>query len=410
MDFTIDPDHIAIADAIVKFIDREVAPLETQNGALLATDRTLYDVDGRYVPEVLALRRQIRMRSAELGFYTLFGAETLGGAGMGAQAYAHIQEVLYHRYGPNRTLIQHVVIPSPFTNGLSPVLRHLDPSVFEQYRAGVASGEKTLCFGLSEPDAGSDVMAMRTRAVRDGDEWVISGVKQWITNSPYADYAMVFAVTNPELASRRKGGVTGFLVDTRAQGFAVPRIINVMGHLGGETGVITLDDVRVRDDHRLGPVDKGLSVAINGVAAGRLGLSAMCVGLARWALDMAVAYSKVRKTFDVPISEHQAVQFMLADSAMDIYAAKTMLQNCAWRIDQGQTAMAEVSMTKAFCTEMIGRVVDRSIQVHGGMGLTNELRLEDCYRLARQVRIPDGTGEMQRRTVARQLLAGRVEL
>jgi acyl-CoA dehydrogenase len=251
---------------------------------------------------------------------------------------------------------------------------------------------------------------MRTRAVRDGDEWVLTGTKQWITNSPYADYAMVFALTDPEAAARHKGGVTGFFVDTRAPGFSVPRIINTMGHLGGDTGVIVLDGVRVRDDHRLGEVGRGLAVAMDGVNAGRLGMAASCLGLARWALDQAVDYAKLRKTFGVPIAEHQAIQLMLADSAMDIYAAKTMIQNCAWRLDSGRAATAQVSMVKAFSTEMLGRVMDRSIQIHGGMGLTNELRLEEGYRFARVMRIPDGTGEIQRRTIARQLLTAQADL
>ncbi|MDI1339638.1 acyl-CoA dehydrogenase family protein [Polaromonas sp.] len=410
MDFTIDSDTVAMAEAVLRFVEREVLPLQQRHHHLLGSERTLFDARGRYVPEVLALRQQVRKRSAELGFYTLFGDEKLGGGGQGAQVMAHVQEVLNHRVGPAQALVQTVVLPSPFTNGLSPVLRHLAPEVFAGYRDGIASGDKTLCFGLSEPDAGSDAFGMKTRAVRDGDEWVLTGTKQWITNSPYADYAMVFALTDPEAAARHKGGVTGFFVDTRAPGFSVPRIINTMGHLGGDTGVIVLDGVRVRDDHRLGEVGRGLAVAMDGVNAGRMGMAASCLGLARWALDQAVEYAKVRKTFGVPIAEHQAIQLMLADSAMDIYAAKTMIQNCAWRIDNGQSATAQVSIVKAFSTEMLGRVMDRSIQIHGGMGLTNELRLEEGYRFARVMRIPDGTGEIQRRTIARQLLTGQADL
>ena len=410
MDFTIDPDTVAIAEAVLRFVEREVLPLQQRHQDLLGSERTLFDASGRYVPEVLALRQQVRKRSAELGFYTLFGDEKLGGGGQGAQVMAHVQEVLNHRVGPAQALVQTVVLPSPFTNGLSPVLRHLAPEVFAGYRDGIASGDKTLCFGLSEPDAGSDAFGMKTRAVRDGDEWVLTGTKQWITNSPYADYAMVFALTDPEAAARRKGGVTGFFVDTRAPGFSVPRIINTMGHLGGDTGVIVLDGVRVRDDHRLGDVGRGLTAAMDGVNAGRMGMAASCLGLARWALDQAVDYAKVRKTFGVPIAEHQAIQLMLADSAMDIYAAKTMIQNCAWRLDSGRASTAQVSMVKAFSTEMLGRVMDRSIQIHGGMGLTNELRLEEGYRFARVMRIPDGTGEIQRRTIARQLLTAQADL
>ena len=410
MNFEIDPDTVSIAEAVVRFIEREVLPLEERHRDLLASERTLFEPSGRYVPEVLALRKQVRMRSAELGYYNLFGDERLGGGGQGALVMAHVQEAINQRFGPGHPLIQTVVVSSPFTNGLSPVLRHLDPQVFGRYRDGIVSAEKSLCFALSEPDAGSDVFGMKTRAVRDGDDWVITGGKQWITNSPYADYAMVFAVTDPEAAAQHKGGVTGFFVDTRTPGFSVPRLINTVGHLGGDTGVVVLDGVRVSDDHRLGAVGRGLAVAMDGVNAGRMGMAATCLGLARWALNQAVEYAKVRKTSGVPIAEHQAIQFMLADSAMDIYAAKSMIQNCAWRIDQGQSATAQVSMVKAFSTEMLGRVMDRSIQVHGAMGLTNELRIEEGYRFARVMRIPDGTAEIQRRTIARQLLSGRSEI
>ncbi len=410
MDFLIPEEIGAVADAIVRFVDREVVPLEEANRELLASERNIFAPDGRYTDAMLALRRKVRMRSAELGFYSLLAPASLGGEEMGAVAAAVIYETLHEHIGPGRHLIHPVLLPSPFTNGLSPVLTHLDPTVFETYRAGLASGDKMMCFGLSEPDAGSDVYAMKTRAVRDGDDWVITGTKQWISNAPYADLAMVFAVTDPEQAKQRRGGITGFLVDTSAPGFAVPRVINVMGHLGGDIGVITLDGVRVRDDHRLGAVGKGLSVAINGVNKGRVGMAAQLLGQARWALKQATDYARQRQTFGRPIAEHQAIQFMLADCAIDIYAAKNMILNCAWRIDQGLPVEAEISMVKAYSTEMVNRVMDRCIQVHGGMGLTNELRLEEGYRFARSMRIPDGTTEIQKRTIARRLLDGGLSL
>lgn len=410
MDFTVPGEWVDFGDALLKFIDREVAPLEHEHRALLASERTIYTEDGRFRPEVLALRRRVRMRSAEFGFYTALSPESLGGGGLGAQAACYVQERLNAHCGPDRPLIQTVVLPSPFTNGLSPVLKHLDPAVLEAVHAKLATGDKTMCFGLSEPDAGSDVFGMRTRAVRDGDEWVINGTKQWITNAPYADYAMIFAVTDEEKARAHKGGITGFFLPTSTPGFAVPSMIPTMGHLGGDIAIVSLENVRVPDTHRLGPVDKGLVVALDGVNAGRLSMAASCLGLAQWALAQAIEYSKVRKTFGAPISNHQAVQFMLAECAMDIYAAKSMIRHCAWLIDQGQPATKEVSMVKASATEMVGRVFDRAIQVHGAMGLTNELRLEAGYRYARTLRIPDGTSEIQRRTIARQLLGGDVTI
>lgn len=346
------------------------------------------------------------MKSAEAGYYTMLGAEELGGGGLGAVAAVWVQMLLARRYGPGRHLIHHVVVPSPFTNGLSPVLRFLDADLKERCLPGIASGEKTLCFALSEPDAGSDAQAIRTRAERDGEDWVITGTKQWITNSPYADHAVVFAVTDRERAEARKGGITAFFVDTGTPGFDVTAVIPLMGQAGGDTGIIALDRVRVPDRNRLGEVGEGLAVAMRGINAGRLGMAATCVGYAEWALEAACNYSRARRAFGKPIAEHQAVQFHLADAAMDVFAAKSMLLNCAARIDAGLPARGEVAMVKCFATEMLSRCMDHAIQVHGAMGLTNELRLEAGYRFARIMRIPDGTAEIQRRTVAAELLKG----
>ncbi len=406
MDYSIPSEWTEIGDSLLRFVDREVAALEHEHRALLGSERHVYAENGRYAPALVALRRQVRMRSAELGFYTAFSDESLGGGGLGAAAACHVQERLNAHVGPSRHLVQTVVLPSPFTNGLSPVLKHLDPAVFAQVRDGLASGDKTMCFGLSEPDAGSDVFGMRSRAVRDGDHWLLSGTKQWITNAPYADHAMVFAVTDEAQARAGRGGITGFFVPTDAPGFAVPSVIPTMGHLGADIGIVTLDRVRVPDSHRLGPVDRGLSVALDGVNAGRLSMAASCLGLSRWALAQALDYAKVRKTFGRPIAEHQSVQNMLAECAMDLYAVKAMVQHCAWLVDQGLPATKEVSIVKAASTEAAGRVFDRCMQVHGGMGLTNELRLEEGYRFVRTMRIPDGTSEIQRRTIAKRLLDG----
>lgn len=398
-------DIVAVGESLIRFIEQEVVPIENANKALLSSDRTIFDENGRFTPEVEALKREVRMRSAVQGFYTMFGPEEIGGGGLGPLASVYLNAVLSAHCGPGRVLVHPVVIPSPFTNGLSPLLKHLSPDLGERYLPALASGDKTLCFALSEPDAGSDVFAMKSRAVRDGDDWVITGSKQWITNGPYADYAMVFAVTDPDLAAKRKGGITGFFVETKTPGFSVVSTIPIMGQLGAEIGILAFDGMRVPDSQRLGAVDQGLTVALQGVNTGRLGLSATCIGLARWALDQAIAYAKVRKTFGVTIGEHQAVQMLIADSAADLYAAETMLVDCALKLERGKRALAETSMVKLHCTEAANRIFDRCIQVHGGMGLTNELRLEAGYRFARSMRIPDGTSEIQRRTIARELIA-----
>lgn len=399
---------VSIGESLIRFVEQEVVPIEKANAVLLGSERTIFDEQGRYVPEVEELKRQVRMKSSEAGFYTMFGPEEIGGSGLGPLAAVYLNALLAEKTGPDRLLVHPVVIPSPFTNGLSPVLTNLSPELRDTYLPQLASGDKSLCFGLSEPDAGSDVFAMKTRAVKDGDDWVITGSKQWITNGPYADYAMIFAITDPELAAKRKGGVTGFFIETAWPGFQAVSTIPIMGHLGAEIGILSFDGLRVPDSHRLGPVDQGLKVALGGVNNGRLGLSATCIGLARWALVQAVEYAKVRKTFGVPISDHQAVQILLADSAADIYGAETMLVDCAMKLERGERALAETSMVKLHCTEAANRVFDRCIQVHGGMGLTNELRLEAGYRFTRSMRIPDGTSEIQRRTIARDMIVNGV--
>ncbi|TVT30686.1 acyl-CoA dehydrogenase family protein [Marinobacter vinifirmus] len=405
-DFQIPEDIHAVIDSLLRFIEREVLPIEREHGSILDDERDRYQRDGRLVPEALVLRRRVRNLSYEAGFYTMFGAEELGGGGLGATAAAYVHEAMNRRFGPGHSLVKEIVIPSAFTNGLSPVLRFLSPALRERYLIDIARGDKTLCFGLSEPDAGSDVFNMKTRAVLEGDEWILNGTKQWITNAPYADYGMIFAVTDPDRFKARKGGVTGFFIDTRGEGFKVTSTIPLMGHLGADIGIVSLENVRVPADHVLGTVHEGFDVAMSGVGTGRLGMAGSCVGLAEWALDRGLDYAKQRVTFGKPIREHQAIQMHLAECAMDIYAAKNMVLNCAWRVDAGHKPTKELSMCKAFATEMLFRVMDRIISVHGAMGLTNELQLEEGLRLARILRVPDGTGEIQRRTIARKLLAG----
>ncbi|HWC22431.1 MAG TPA: acyl-CoA dehydrogenase [Flexivirga sp.] len=410
MDFEVPEDAQEAAQGLNEFIDRYVIPLEEKNADLLATERTRYDETGRFVPEVLELRKQVRIESAKAGFYTMFGDPDLGGGGLPPTALVHVQEELTNHVGPHRPLIHENVVPSVFTNGLSPLLLHLQPQVRDKYVDGIGSGEKTFCFGLSEPGAGSDVQRIRTKAVRDGDGWVINGTKQWISNAPYADYCVLFAVTDPEANKARRGGITAFFVDTSWEGFDCSGVVTILGHSGTNIGILTLENLRVPDDHIVGEVHNGLALALLGISRGRLSMSALCVGTARWALGQAVDYANQRETFDKPIGQHQAVQMMLAEMAMDIYSAKSTVARTAWLVESGRKSIKETSITKALCTEMLGRVTDKAMQVHGGMGLTNELRIEEAWRHARALRIPDGTAEIQRRTIAMRLLRGDTDL
>lgn len=406
MDFRTPDDTQEIINALKQFVEKVVIPLEEKNRDLLYNERNYYLEDGRRHPDVEALRKTVRMESARAGFYTMFGDEELGGEQLGAVTALLVSEALNKLY-PNRKLIEHVVIPSPFTNGLTPVLTGLQPALKEKYLPKISSGEETLCFGLTEPDAGSDVWSMRTKAVRDGDDWIINGTKQWISNAVYADYCMLFAITNPELFAQRKGGISCFFIDTSWEGFSVDSVIPIMGSLGSEACILSIDNLRVPHEHVIGKVDDGFTKAIHGINNGRMGLSGRCIGSAQWALKKAVEYSTIRKTFGKTIGEHQMIQQMLAECAMDIYAARNMALHCAWKIENSKkTPAKEISMVKAFCTEMMGRVYDKAIQIHGGVGISNELELEEGYRLARTMRIPDGTSEIHRRTIAKSLLKG----
>ncbi|WP_165976166.1 acyl-CoA dehydrogenase family protein [Bacillus salipaludis] len=406
LNFNPSEETVEIINGLKRFIDKVVIPLEDENSELLYNERNYYLENGKRHPKVEELRKKVRMESAKAGFYNMFGAQELGGEELGPVTSLLVQEAIGKNY-PNRKLIETVVIPSPFTNGLTPVLNGLKQELKDQYLEGIRTGEKTLCFGLTEPDAGSDVWGIKTKAVKDGNEWVINGTKQWITNSPYADYCMLFAVTNPDMQASRKGGITCFFVDTKSEGFDVDSVVPVMGEIGGDAGIISIENLRVPEENIIGELDNGFSRAMNGINNGRLGMSGKCIGYAQWALKQAVDYANIRQTFGKKIGEHQTIQNMLADCAMDIYAARNMALHCAWKIENSKKQPTkEISMVKAYCTEMMGRVYDKVIQIHGGMGLSNELKLEAGYRLARTLRIPDGTSEIHRRTIARRLLKG----
>ncbi len=401
---------------INQFVDSVVLPLEARYQPLLNDERKFFREDGRAVDEVLDARRQVRMKSAEAGYYGMFAPESVGGSGLGVRTMVFVEEALYRRYGPGRPLITWAkgFLSQPtlasFVDGPSHMLVAVSESVRKDILPSIARGEKMVCFALSEADAGSDVWGIKTRARRDGDDWVIDGSKQWITNSPYSDYAVVFAVTNEEMVAQRKGGISAFFVETSAPGYSFDGVIPVMGHAGGDCGSMTFDNVRVPADRLVGALDQGFQIAMFGISEGRISISANCIGMSEYALDRSLEYSQKRMSFGKPISEYQAIQFMLADMAIDIYTMKYMVLQTAALVEDfprsGRLPVKEISIAKAYAVEKTQEAYDRAIQVHGGMGLTNEMSLNEGFRIARTLRIPDGTGEIQRRTIARQMLRG----
>jgi acyl-CoA dehydrogenase len=390
-----------VIENLFGFVDAVVLPLEKEHARLLDDPRQTYDERGAYSPRVRDLKTTVRMASAAAGYYNMFVPEAIGGGGFGAYALYRVWEALYHRYGPARLLPYSSV--AHWSYGPSVLCSHLTAASAEQMLQRLMSGEVTSCFGMSEPDAGSDAMAMRTKAVRAGDAWIISGTKQWTTNSPSADYIFVFAVTDDELRRQRTGGISCFIVPIDTLGLAVDSVIKLFGHIGGDEGIVSFNEVRVPSSALVGDLNDGFKLALSGVSTGRLYNAGRCVGLSRWALEKSCEYAAQRSTFGKTISQYQGVSFQLADSAIEIYAADAMSRDCARRVDRGDAATDEVAMVKVFTTELGCRVYDRCMQVHGGMGITNEIKLYDGWQQARIVRIADGSAEIMRRNIAASL-------
>lgn len=395
-------------DGLTTFVDRYVVPLEGANQEVLDNPRQLYTDNGAYSDRVVDLLREVRRASSSAGYFTAFVPRDVGGAGLGILTSYRAWETLHHRYGPGRLLPYQVI--SHWTSGPSFLISHLCPRLQETVGQELLHGDMSVCFAMSEPEAGSDAWSMQTRAVQKGSAWVINGSKQWISNSPYAKYAFVFAVTDDERRKQKQGGISCFLVPMATPGVQIDRVIKLYGHIGGNESVLGFSDVEVPVDHLVGELDNGFALAMAGVSEGRMYNAGRCVGLAQWALEEAVDYAKSRKAFGSAIANYQGVSFKLADSAIDIYAAKHMSEHCASLLDAGHPAVKELAMVKAFTTEMCCEVYDRCMQVFGGMGLTNETRLYDGWQQARTVRIADGSGEIMRRTIANKLLRGDTKL
>jgi acyl-CoA dehydrogenase len=399
---------LAMREGLDAFLKAEVFPRHARHEALLSDPRRKFGEDGRYSDAVHELIEEVRLASARAGFYTLCVPEEMGGGGMGMLAYFAFWERLFHACGAKYWLGHFA--GSHWSKGPSRVLSGLSPAMREKLLPGLMSGHTTLCFALSEPGAGSDAMAIRTRAEPEGEGWRLSGSKIWTTNSPHADFAMVFAVTDPEAAARRRGGISLFLVPTDAPGFRREGVIRMWGSPGSDEAMLYFDGVRLEREQLVGELGRGFRTAMLGVSLGRLYNAARSVGMARWALEMAFDYAKVRETFGKPIAEYQGVTFPLAESAMEIHAAHLMGLNVAQLLDQGQPAAKELSMAKAYAVEAAARAVDRAMQTHGAMGFTNEMYLTDAYVMMRKINVADGTNEILRRAIVRAMLDGDVDL
>ena len=390
MDFAVPDELAALRSSYAAFLDREVRPVEERLRAELdspAPDRELlYDA-----------AMGVRRRSAEEGFYACYLPEEVGGWGVSTLGTALLVEDAA-RSGLRLALVT-LGVPNP--SGPSPLLLELPQHLWPTYVEPVVRAEQTMCFALTEPEAGSDAQAIRTRARRDGDEWVIDGMKHYITNGDRADFAVVFAVT--DAAKRADGGITAFVVP-RDQ-FRVGKTQWTIAD--SHPSELWFDGARVPADHVVGEVGRGFHSAMRFLNAGRAGFAAQSLGLAEYCLDQAVAHARSRTAFGAPLAANQGVSFPLAESKVEIEAMRWMTYHLAWAVDQKDTAVASMvldsSIAKYYATDRAYQVADRCLQVFGGMGLLKEGPVERVLRHLRVLRVVEGASEVQKLVIARSL-------
>jgi acyl-CoA dehydrogenase len=398
----------AMREGLTTFIKQEVIARHNKHADLLNDERKRYSEDGRYVPQVTQLIREVRMAAAKAGYYGMCAPEEFGGLDMGHVAYFGAWELIARLCGSKYWLGYFAI--GHWATGPSPVLKKLTAKARDEMLPAIMSGEKSMCFGLSEPGAGSDATMIKTRAEADGDGWRLSGGKIWTTHSPIADFAIVFAVTDPERAQKKKGGISAFLVPVDAPGFRLEQIIRMWGSVGGNEAILHFDNIRIEPHQLVGELHQGFGIAMLGVNLGRIYNSGRSIGMAKWALEQAFDYIKIRQTFGKPLSEYQGVTFPLAQASTEVHAAHLMALNVAQLLDAGHQARKELAMAKGFAVQTTARAIDTVMQAHGAIGMTNEMHLTEAYVTSRLVNIADGTNEILKRTIIKQMLDGDMEL
>ncbi len=333
----------------------------------------------------------------ELGALGMVVPDEWGGAGMDYMSLVLTLEEIAAGDGATSTIVS---VQNSLACGITN--KYGTDAQKETWLKPLARGEKLGCFCLTEPHTGSDAAAITTRADRDGEDFVLNGVKHYITTGKHADVAIVFAVTDKAAG---KKGISCFLVPTATPGYTVARIERKMGHHASDTAQIVFDNCRVPASALLGKEGEGYKIALSNLEAGRIGIAAQSVGMARAAFEASVAYAKERVTFGQPIIEHQAVNFRLADMATQIDAARLMVWRAATLKDAGKPCLTEASMAKMFASEMAERVCSAAIQIHGGCGYTDETAVERIARDVRITQIYEGANDIQRLVIGRAIAA-----
>jgi len=385
MNFEIPAEYQELQRNLVDFVDRELRPLEEEH----------LDPERDEVP--VELRDGVRRRSAELGFYAADFPEDLGGSGLPQLGMVLLREAAA------RTGCRLAASATYGPEGPTGLLLSGTDEQKKRYLMPLITAERSMCFALTEPDAGSDAQNIKTTAVKDGGDWILNGRKHFITNGKHADFALVFAAN--DRTKKAQGGITAFIVEKGTPGFEVGR--GQIGMVEGEGQFeLVFNDCRVAEEQILGgPQNEGMGFysAMQFLAMGRLSIAAGCNGIADYALGLGIDYAKERVAFERPIGKNQYVQGHIVESAVELKASKLMTYECAWKYDQGDAVIRESSMVKLYATEMVNRVVDRMIQVHGGMGWMREVPLERLYRFVRIFTLVEGTSEIQKYIIAKTL-------
>ncbi len=379
MDFTL-PKHILLFRQMVReFAEQEVRPLAKQ-------------VDVLDWPNMDVVRK--------LGENGLMGVpfpQEYGGAGLGEIGYCSLMEIMGGVCTSTATIIgAHIGI------GVMSIYLGGNEEQKKRWMPELTAGKKIAAFCLTEPNAGSDAAAIQTRAIKDGNNWIITGSKIYITNGPIADVLTVLAVTDPSLGVR--GGVTAFVVEKGTPGLSVGTIEHKMGIRGSATSEIVLDEVVVPSAQVLGPVGAGFVAFMATLDTGRLGLGAACLGGAQAALDAMCRYAAGRSQFGRPIGEKQSIQWLIANTAVEVEALRSLVYRTAWMVDTHQPYSKEAAMAKLYGSEVASRAVDRALQVHGALGYSRDFPIERNWRDARIAEIFEGTNEIQRIVIAGQVL------
>ena len=381
MDFDISDDLQLLVRTVRDFVETRLQPLERQ---VEETDRIPDDV----------LREM-----ASLGFFGLPFPEEYGGAGAGDLGYCLALE----QFGRTSAAFSNVIGAHTSIGSMSIFLGGTEEQK-HRYLPDLTAGKRIAAFSLTEPSSGSDAASIQTTATFRNGCWLLNGTKIWVTNGPIADVVVVYAAN--DRAKGARGGITGFIVEKGFRGFVVGKVDHKMGLRGSTTGELIFDDCEVPEANVLGgEVGAGLRTALGALDIGRVSLAAGAVGSSQHLLELGIAHAKRREQFGKPIAVNEAIQWMLADSAVEIHAARLMVYDAAAKLDRHERASLEAAMVKLYASEMANRVADRVLQIHGGMGYMKDSPIERAYRDARILRIYEGTSEVQRMIIAESLLS-----